>query len=122
MVMMMVMVMRSVIIKKFCEDFVDTMDAIFSETDWVRNDKWTVLMEAASFGQAEVAIIIVFDIMMIRYISSMDHQVVSVLLERPGLELEAVNVRGQTAAEVAMARGHHQVGGDKWWGYVLCSM
>ena len=37
---------------------------------------------------------------------------VSVLLERPGLELEAVNVRGQTAAEVAMARGHHQVGGD----------
>ena len=44
----------------------------------------------------------------------LDHQVVSVLLERPGLELEAVNVRGQTAAEVAMARGHHQVGGDMW--------
>ena len=44
------------------------MDAILSETDWVRNDKWTVLMEAASFGQAEVAIIIVFDIMRIRYI------------------------------------------------------
>ena len=41
------------------------MNAILSETDWVRNDKWTVLMEAASFGQAEVAIIIVFDIMMI---------------------------------------------------------
>ena len=40
------------------------MDAILSETDWVRNDKWTVLMEAASFGQAEVAIIIVFDIML----------------------------------------------------------
>ena len=33
----------------------------------------------------------------------------SVLLERPGLELEAVNVRGQTAMEVAQARGHHQV-------------
>ena len=33
----------------------------------------------------------------------------SVLLERPGLELEAVNVRGQTAIEVAQARGHHQV-------------
>ena len=32
------------------------MDAILSETDWVRNDKWTVLMEAASFGQAEVVI------------------------------------------------------------------
>ena len=47
---------------------------------------------------------------------------VSVLLERPGLELEAVNVRGQTAAEVAMARGHHQVGGDKWWGYVVSGM
>ena len=92
------------------------MDAILSETDWVRNDKWTVLMEAASFGQAEVAIIIVFDIMMIRYISSMDHQVVSVLLERPGLELEAVNVRGQTAAEVAMARGHHQVDRDMFLG------
>ena len=41
-------------------------NAILSESDWVRNDKWTVLMEAASFGQAEVAIIIVFDIMMIR--------------------------------------------------------
>ena len=42
------------------------MDAILSETDWVRNDKWTVLMEAASFGQAEVAIIIAFDIMILR--------------------------------------------------------
>ena len=30
------------------------MMTILSETDWVRNDKWTVLMEAASFGQAEV--------------------------------------------------------------------
>ena len=45
---------------------------------------------------------------------------VSVLLERPGLELEAVNVRGQTAAEVAMARGHHQVGGDMC--YVVCKI
>ena len=35
------------------------MMAKFSETDWVRNDKWTVLMEAASFGQAEVIIIII---------------------------------------------------------------
>ena len=33
-----------------------------------------------------------------------------------------MNVRGQTAAEVAMARGHHQVGGDMCLGYVLCSM
>ena len=63
----------------------------------------------------------------------MSVQVVSVLLERPGLELEAVNVRGkiliiishqyiqnmyhisiffitgQTAVEVAQARGHLQV-------------
>ena len=43
------------------------MDAILSETDWVRNDKWTVLMEAASFGQSEVALIIVTDIMTIRW-------------------------------------------------------
>ena len=59
-----------------------------SEGDWVRNDKWTVLMEAASFGQAAV---------------------VAALLERPGLDLEGVNVRGQTAVEVAVARGHLQV-------------
>ena len=91
------------------------MMAILSETDWVRNDKWTVLMEAASFGQAEViiidnvfimiiifiiivnvfiiiTIIIIFIIMVISHIYHV--QVVSVLLERPGLELEAVNVRG----------------------------
>ena len=59
-----------------------------SEGDWVRNDKWTVLMEAASFGQVAV---------------------VAALLERPGLDLEGVNVRGQTAVEVAVARGHLQV-------------
>ena len=27
---------------------------LLSESDWVRNDKWTAVMEAASFGQAEV--------------------------------------------------------------------
>ena len=35
------------------------MMAILSETDWVRNDKWTVLMEAASFGQTEVVIVFI---------------------------------------------------------------
>ena len=75
-----------------------TMMTIVSETDWVRNDKWTVLMEAASFGQAEVIIINVFILIIILIIINghIYHvQVVSVLLERPGLELEAVNVRGQ---------------------------
>ena len=79
-----------------------TMMTILSETDWVRNDKWTVLMEAASFGQAEVIIINVFILIVILIIiliiinGHIYHvQVVSVLLERPGLELEAVNVRGQ---------------------------
>ena len=78
------------------------MMTILSETDWVRNDKWTVLMEAASFGQAEVIIINVFILIVILIIiliiinGHIYHvQVVSVLLERPGLELEAVNVRGQ---------------------------
>ena len=42
-------------------------------------------MEAASFGQSSV---------------------VSALLAVPGLELEAVNIRGQTAAEVAGNRSH----------------
>ena len=73
-----------------------------SEVDWTRNDRvrylsglllsfdcnndqWTVLMEAASFGQTEV---------------------VSKLLTIPDLELDAVNIRGQTAAEVAMNRSH----------------
>ena len=47
--------------------------------------QWTVLMEAASFGQTEV---------------------VSKLLTIPDLELDAVNIRGQTAAEVALNRSH----------------
>ena len=53
------------------------------EMDWARNDKWTALMEAASFGQSEV---------------------VSLLLTVPGIELDVVNIRGQTAAEVATNR------------------
>ena len=39
--------------------------AILSETDWVRNDKWTVLMEAASFGQTEVVIVFIIIIIVI---------------------------------------------------------
>ena len=39
--------------------------AILSETDWVRNDKWTVLMEAASFGQTEVVIVFIIIIIII---------------------------------------------------------
>ena len=42
-------------------------------------------MEAASFGQTEV---------------------ISKLLTIPDLELDAVNIRGQTAAEVALNRSH----------------
>ena len=45
-------------------------------------------MEAASFGQSSV---------------------VSALLSVPGLELEAVNIRGQTAAEVAQNRSHPDI-------------
>ena len=59
-----------------------------SEVDWTRNDRWTVLMEAASFGQS---------------------QVVSSLLTLPDLELDAVNIRGQTAAEVALNRSHPDI-------------
>ena len=54
-----------------------------NEMDWARNDKWTPLMEAASFGQSEI---------------------VSLLLNVPGIELDAVNIRGQTAAEIATSR------------------
>ena len=59
-----------------------------SEVDWARNDRWTVLMEAASFGQDSV---------------------VAALLSVPGLELDAVNLRGQTAAEVASNRSHPEI-------------
>ena len=45
-------------------------------------------MEAASFGQSSV---------------------VTTLLSVPGLELEAVNIRGQTAAEVAANRSHPDI-------------
>jgi len=58
------------------------------EMDWARNDKWTALMEAASFGQLGV---------------------VSLLLAVPGIELDAVNIRGQTAAEVAANRSHPSI-------------
>ena len=54
-----------------------------SEMDWTRNDRWTALMEATSFGQTEI---------------------VSILLAVPGIELDAVNIRGQTALEVALNR------------------
>ena len=45
-------------------------------------------MEAASFGQAEV---------------------VSKLLSLPNIELDAINLRGQTAAEVALNRSHPDI-------------
>ena len=69
-----------------------------SEMDWARNDKWTALMEAASFGQSAV---------------------VSLLLTVPGIELDAVNIRGQTAMEVAANRWVQSILGGRllwrWW-------
>lgn len=58
------------------------------DTDWARNDKWTVLMEAASFGQGAI---------------------IELLLYVPGIELDAVNLRGQTAEDVANNRGHSDI-------------
>ena len=79
-----------------------------TETDWATTDRvsccsffctkkqnlltldfqWTALMEAASFGQAGC---------------------VSLLVAEPTCELDAVNIRGQTAAEVAAGRGHSKI-------------
>ncbi|XP_023338524.1 uncharacterized protein LOC111709147 [Eurytemora carolleeae] len=60
-----------------------------TDADWARNDKWTVLMEAASFGQEKI---------------------VDRLLQVPGIELDAINIRGQTAQEIAINRNHPIVG------------
>ena len=56
---------------------------VLGEMDWARNDKWTALMEAASFGQSEVVLL---------------------LLTVRGIELDAVHIREQTKAELATKR------------------
>ena len=50
-----------------------------------RHDRWTALMEACNFGHRAV---------------------VELLLSVPSIDLEAMNIRGQRADEVAMSRGH----------------
>ena len=50
-----------------------------------RHDRWTALMEACNFGHRPI---------------------VELLLSVPNIDLEAMNIRGQHAEDVAMSRGH----------------
>ena len=50
-----------------------------------RHDRWTALMEACNFGHRPI---------------------VELLLSIPNIDLEAMNIRGQHAEDVAMSRGH----------------
>jgi ankyrin repeat protein len=50
-----------------------------------RHDRWTALMEACNFGHRPI---------------------VDLLLSVPNIDLEAMNIRGQHAEDVAMSRGH----------------
>ena len=85
------------------------MDAILSETDWVRNDKWTVLMEAASFGQAEVAIC---DIILRYFNKTPPGSLSSPRAPRPG-------TRGSERPRPDGGRGCHGSGASPgWWGYI----
>ncbi len=53
-----------------------------------RSDRWTALMEACNFGHRSI---------------------VELLIAVPSLDLEAINLRGQRADEVAMSRGHESL-------------
>ena len=55
------------------------------ELEMSRHDRWTALMEACNFGHRAV---------------------LELLLSVPSIDLEAMNIRGQRADEVAMSRGH----------------
>ena len=55
------------------------------ELEMSRHDRWTALMEACNFGHRSV---------------------LELLLSVPSIDLEAMNIRGQRADEVAMSRGH----------------
>ena len=50
--------------------------------------RWTAIMEACNFGHKNV---------------------VEALLKMPSIDLEAVNLRGQRAEDVAMSRGHEHL-------------
>ncbi len=58
------------------------------DLEYTRHDKWTALMEACNFGHSAV---------------------VALLLEQPAIDLDAVNLRGQKAEDVAESRGHDDI-------------
>ena len=64
------------------------LPAASSDLEPTRSDRWTALMEACNFGHRAI---------------------VELLLTAPSLDLEAINLRGQRADEVAMSRGHEQL-------------
>ncbi len=58
------------------------------ELEMSRHDRWTALMEACNFGHRNV---------------------VEALLSVPSIDLEALNIRGQRAEDVASSRGHDHI-------------
>lgn len=57
------------------------------DLEWTRHDRWTALMEASNFGHTAVVELL---------LAAADNPV----------DLDAVNIRGQRAEEVAASRGH----------------
>lgn len=55
------------------------------DLEWGHHDRWTALMDASNFGHKAI---------------------VEVLLKVPSVDLDAVNLRGQKADDVASSRGH----------------
>ncbi|QQP57037.1 Uncharacterized protein FKW44_001896 [Caligus rogercresseyi] len=62
--------------------------ATTDDLEWARHDHWTAIMEACNFGHKEI---------------------VNYLISIPNIDLEAVNLRGQRAEDVAVSRGHEDI-------------
>ena len=59
------------------------------DLEWTRQDRWTALMEACNFGHK--------------------HIVDLLLAVAPTIDMDAVNIRGQMAEDVATSRGHEAI-------------
>ncbi|CAB4056942.1 unnamed protein product [Lepeophtheirus salmonis] len=68
--------------------FMLAMQATTDDLEWTRHDHWTALMEACNFGHRDI----------VEYLVSISN-----------IDLEAINLRGQRAEDVALSRGHEEI-------------
>nr|ACO12369.1 E3 ubiquitin-protein ligase SINAT3 [Lepeophtheirus salmonis] len=64
------------------------LPATTDDLEWTRHDHWTALMEACNFGHRDI----------VEYLVSISN-----------IDLEAINLRGQRAEDVALSRGHEEI-------------